>query len=362
VEREVLKYLSERGTSMANLSSRLNLPYHRIYYHMVKLMIQGLVRRSKLGQTKKCYISERGRELVATAAATMGFSTLSRPYGKDEFGLENRQVHFLLTPQVGGRILEVRPDRDISGPQYGSNLLHTLYPEKRTFGVYSEFGGIEDQICWGSKSFPGWGWDQKWDARVLSEKNPASLLFEAHGKGTEKMDLRRVYTLDAEEAVMKIGRSFRSRSEGFLTFRWTEHLELCRAIFDSYSVPGKRAIMTGRLADAGQGNHMPCEENWWLVFNSSSGLYVGEVFPDGVLDDVSVYNPKIGDHHAVVPGVQGRLVPGQVASFESYLVIGKGGPESFLGQARRLDPRCQRDAEWECPRDADVSEDTGELG
>ncbi len=362
VEREVLRYLSERGTSMANLSSRLDVPYHRIYYHMVKLMIQGLVRRGKLGQTKKCYISEKGRELVAVAAATTSFSTVSQPDGDDIFCLDNRHVHFRLTPRVGGRILEVLPNPEISGPRYGSNLLHTLYPDKRIFGVYTEFGGIEEQICWGSKSFPGWGWDQKWDARILTERNPGSLLLEAHGKGTENMDLRRIYTLNVEEAVMKIERTFRSRSERFLTFRWIEHPEFCRAIFDSYSVPGKRAIMTGRLSDAGQGNHTACEENWWLVFDSSTGLCVGEVFPEGVLDDVSVYNPKVGDHYVVVPGVQGRLVPGQVASFESYLVIGKGGPESFLGQARRLDPRCQRDADWESPSDRDVSEPTGELG
>lgn len=346
IERDMLAFLAKRGTSVTNLSNRLGIPYHRAYYHVVRLMIMGLLRRSKLGHEKKCLISDEGRELVEEWG-----SDSARVLREDSvFRIRNRQICFSVVPECGGRIAEIVPQG--SPGTDGDNLLHTLYPEYRSFGRYTEYGGMEEQIFCGADSFPGLGWKQSWHAGIVSENSPASLAIETQVRGSGTLDLRRVFTLDSCEPLIKIERSFRSLTERFLTFRWSNHPELRRDIFDSYSVPGERGIQTGRLSLPGRQDRLPCQGDWWLAYSSDTGVFLGEVFPKGVLDEVCVYDPKVGDHYVVLASVMGRLVQQQTATFESFIVTGTRGPDAFLDQVERLDPVHCSEAEWEEPEEA----------
>lgn len=258
--------------------------------------------------------------------------------GKNQLIISNDKSKVVIVPELGGRIIDFQDGE--------TSFLHKTYPEGVSFGPYTEYGGIEE--CIGGAPGTLWGVDWVW------EEQNGGVLLQARSK---HILVHKLISLDETEPVIKIDYSFFSFGDTFTKFTFGVHPEvnIGEALEENqYHVPTGGELLNGGYAEPGFKAKMPPSEGWCAV--THDGKVLGQMFPEGVVDVVTLYYPKVNTHMILQPIIFGVGVsPEMCAGFTYMLYMGDGDAE----KVREI--RAQRDAELTTkyePFDmAEVSED-----
>ena len=232
--------------------------------------------------------------------------------GKDQVIISSGDTKVIILPELGGRIADVQCGE--------TRFLHTTYPNGVDFGPYTEYGGIEE--CIGGA--PGTLWDAKWR---LEQKDDGVLL-QVISKG---ILVRKFISLDDEEALIKIDYSFLNFSKHFSKFTFGIHPEIniAGALKENeYHVPTDGKVVSDGYPEPGFKNRIQPSEGWCAV--TQDGRVFGQMFPEGVIDTIAVYYPKVDTHIVLEPLIFGVGVsPDRCAAFTYMIYMGDGDAEKI---------------------------------
>ena len=242
--------------------------------------------------------------------------------GKNQVIVGNDDIKVVIVPESGGRIADVH-----SGEV---KFLHRTYPEGVDFGPYTEYGGIEECMggapgsLWNAK----WRWDEK-DNGVLLQCVSRSIL------------VRKFVTLDEAEPIVRIDYSFLNFGNNFSRFTFGVHPEVCigGSLKDNrYHIPIEGELLAGGYVAPGFKNKVPPSEGWCAI--TCDGKTFGQMFPEGVVDLLEIYYPRVDTHMLLEPIILGVGVsPDKCAGFTYMIYVGDGDAEKI----REI--RTSRDAE-----------------
>ena len=230
--------------------------------------------------------------------------------GKNQVVVSNNDMKIIIVPELGGRIADVQ-----SGE---IKFLHRTYPDGIDFGPYTEYGGIEECIggAPGSLWNTTWRWDRK-DSGVLLQSF------------SQKILVRKFISLDEAEPIIKIDYSFLNLGNNFSKFTFGIHPEVCIAgsLKDNqYHVPTGGELLNGSYAEPGFKNKVLPSEGWCAI--TCAGKVFGQMFPEGVIDTVEIYYPRVDTHMVLEPIIFGVGVsPDKYAAFTYMMYMGDGDAE-----------------------------------
>ncbi len=232
--------------------------------------------------------------------------------GKDQVIISNDNTKVIIVPELGGRIADVQ-----SGE---TRFLHTTYPEGVDFGPYTEYGGIEE--CIGGAPGTLWGTKWRWEAK------DDGVLLQVISKG---ILVRKFISLDDAEALIKIEYSFLNLGNRFSKFTFGIHPEVSigGSLKDNeYHVPTDGNLLSDGYAEPGFKNRILPSEGWCAV--THDGKVFGQMFPEGIIDSVVVYYPRIDTHMVLEPIIFGVGVsPHKYAGFTYMAYMGSGDAEKI---------------------------------
>jgi len=229
--------------------------------------------------------------------------------GTDQYVLENSSVKVVVAPEVGGRIAEMT--------YRGIALLHRTYPNGLPIGPYTEYGGIEE--CVGSG--PGTVWNEPWKCDAKDGVLTLS---------TNSQDVLLQKTLALKGAGLEADYKFTNVGERFSKFTFGIHPEISvgKDFRDNayYLVPLDRGTPEkGQYSAPGTKKYYKPGEGWCAVEDGGSGIAFGMVFPEGIVDRVEVYYPRVDSHMVVELLIDSiGLSPGTTSSFNMFYRVEKG--------------------------------------
>lgn len=264
--------------------------------------------------------------------------------GKDQLIISNNDMKVIIVPELGGRIADIETGN--------IKFLHRTYPEGVAFGPYTEYGGLEE--CIGSA--PG----SLWNARWRWEKKDNRVILQSLSKG---ILVQKSICLDDAMPVIRIEYSFRNLGDNFSKFTFGIHPEVCigNSLKDNqYHVPAGNELFTGGYTGPGFKNKVLPSEGWCAI--SCTDKVFGQMFPEGIIDAVEVYFPKVNTHLVLEPIIYGVGVsPDKCASFTYMIYIGDGDAEKIREIRASLD--ADFSVRYELFDRAELPEDvTAELG
>jgi hypothetical protein len=238
--------------------------------------------------------------------------------GREQFVLSSGNTRVVVVPEVGGRIVELS--------YKGVNALHVLYPKGITFGPYTEYGGIEEHVG----SAPGSLWKVPWKCEV-SDDGSRVILSAFSGQTL----VRKSLSLDADAPILHIRYEMSNYSGNFARFTFGIHPEL--AVNGNYRqlrfhVPGEGDVLSGGYSGPGFRRYIAPQQGWCAATapHLNVPLLFMQMFPEGVIDSVEVYYPKVDSHLVLEPIIFGvGITPQKTAAF-SYLVYFGPGDESSI--------------------------------
>lgn len=243
--------------------------------------------------------------------------------GKDQVVIGNDNTKVLIVPELGGRIADVQ-----SGE---IKFLHRTYPDGVDFGPYTEYGGIEECIggAPGSLWNAEWKWERKDDGVLLQSLSKSVLV-------------RKSVSLDDVEPVVKIDYSFFNFGNNFSKFTFGIHPEVCiggSLKENQYHVPAGDELLAGGYVEPGFKNKILPSEGWCAI--TYEGKVFGQMFPEGIIDTVEVYYPRVDTHVVLEPIIFGVGVsPDKYAGFTYMVYMGDGDAEKMR------EMRAAREAEF----------------
>jgi hypothetical protein len=227
--------------------------------------------------------------------------------GKNQVIISNDNTKVIIIPDLGGRIVDIQTGE--------TNFLHRTYPKGVDFGPYTEYGGIEE--CIGGA--PGtlwnavWKWDQQ-DGGVVLQSLSKQIL------------VRKLITLEDEGPIVKIDYDFFNLGNTFSKFTFGIHPEICinGALRDNqYFVPTNGDVLSGGYVEPGFKNKILPSQGWCAI--THEGKAFGQMFPEGIVDVVEVYYPKVDTHLVLEPIIFGvGTSPEKYAGFTYMLYLGEG--------------------------------------
>jgi hypothetical protein len=244
--------------------------------------------------------------------------------GKDQVIISNDNTKVIIVPELGGRIADVHSEE--------VKFLHRTYPDGVDFGPYTEYGGIEECIggAPGALWNANWRWERK-DDGVLLQALSKSILVRKH-----------VRFADEAEPTIRIDYSFFNFGNNFSKFTFGIHPEVCigGALKDNrYHVPTGGELLNGGYVEPGFKNKILPSEGWCAI--TSEGKVFGQMFPEGVIDTVEIYYPRVDTHMVLEPIIFGVGVsPDKCAGFTYMMYMGDGDAEKIR------EMRVSRDAEF----------------
>jgi len=227
--------------------------------------------------------------------------------GKNQVIISNDNTKVVIVPELGGRIADVQ-----SGE---TKFLHRTYPDGVEFGPYTEYGGIEE--CIGGAPGTLWNADWKW------EQQNGGVLLQARSKSVL---INKLISLDETKPIIKIDYSFYSFSDTFSKFTFGIHPEVSiggELEKNQYHVPTGGELLNGSYPEPGFKSKLPPSEGWCAI--THDGKVMGQMFPEGVIDVVQLYYPKVGTHMILGPIIFGvGISPGMCAGFAYMIYMGDG--------------------------------------
>ncbi|MFC1719380.1 hypothetical protein ACFL6S_37365, partial [Candidatus Poribacteria bacterium] len=231
--------------------------------------------------------------------------------GKNQVIISNDNAKVAIVPELGGRIADFQ-----SGE---AKFLHRTYPDGVNFGPYTEYGGIEE--CIGGAPGTLWNTDWKW------EQQNGGVLLQARSKNVL---VRKLISLDDTEPIIKIDYSFYGFGVTFSKFTFGIHPEVSiggELEKNLYHVPTGGELLNGAYPEPGFKSKLPPSEGWCAI--TYDGKVVGQMFPEGVIDVVQLYYPKVGTHMILGPIIFGVGVsPEMCAGFTYMVYMGDGDVET----------------------------------
>ena len=264
--------------------------------------------------------------------------------GQPQLVLENDLISVVLLPELGGRILNIEMD--------GYKFLHRTYPKSVQFGPYVEHGGIEE--CIGAA--PGTLWKAPWRTKEILD---GIILSTISSTAFSKILLQKRITLDDTEPILKIEYSFINLEPKFNKFTFGIHPEI--SLGDNfkqneYYVPVGDGILTGKFVEVGFKQFVVPSEGWCAA--TYDGKAYAQLFPQGIIDNVEIYYPKIGTHFILQPIIWGvGLSPNRKASFTSLIYAGNGDAKTIQDvYERKSDELVSSYVPIEPPGEREISE------
>lgn len=226
--------------------------------------------------------------------------------GKSEIVLENPCLKAIISPHLGGRIVNVSAGE--------KQFLHSTYPGGGASELYTESGGIEEFL----ERPPGVLWRSAWRPRI--DEDRVNLCFKQEHIFVEKR-----ISLDESLPVVKIEYSLLNVGPNLLKRAFGIHSEICLdddASASRYHVPVKEGILSGGREQTRKRYVRPSQG--WCAATGQESL-IAMVFPEKLLDGVEVYYPKAGTHLSLSPLIYYvGLAPGKEARFTCAMYFGKG--------------------------------------
>jgi len=239
--------------------------------------------------------------------------------GLNQVVLESGDARVVVVPEVGGRIVELS--------YKGLNALYRLYPQGVSFGPYTEYGGIEEHIG----SAPGSLWNVPWKCDVSDGRVTLSAF-------SGRTLVRKSLVLDENAPVLRMEYELTNYSMNFARFTFGIHPEIAiggdhRAV--RFHVPSEGEVLSAGYAGAGFRKYVTPGQGWCAATGSVPNAEVGtlllmQMFPEGVIDSVEVYCPRVDTHLVLEPIIFGvGLTPDKTARFR-YIVYCGPGDESII--------------------------------
>jgi len=226
--------------------------------------------------------------------------------GKSEILLENSCLKVIISPHLGGRVVNVSAGE--------RQFLYSTYPEGGASELYTEFGGIEEFL----ERPPGILWRSAWQSRI--EENRVNLCFKQEHIFVEKR-----ISLDESLPVVEIEYSLLNVGPNLLKRAFGIHSEICLdndASASRYHIPVKEGILSGGREQTRKRYVHPSQG--WCAATGRESL-VAMLFPDKLLDGVEVHYPKAGTHLSLSPLIYYvGLAPGKEARFTCAIHFGEG--------------------------------------
>jgi len=238
--------------------------------------------------------------------------------GKNQVIISNDNTKAIIVPELGGRIADVQFN-DGKGGFETRSFLHRIYPEGVDFGPYTEYGGIEECIggAPGTLWNANWRWERK-DDGVLLQSLSKNILVRKY-----------VRFADEAESIIRIDYSFLNFGANFSKFTFGVHPEVCigGALRENqYHVPTGGELLNGGYVEPGFKNKILPSEGWCAI--TCEGKVFGQMFPEGVIDTVEIYYPRVDTHMVLEPIIFGVGVsPDKYAGFTYMIYMGDGDAE-----------------------------------
>jgi hypothetical protein len=244
--------------------------------------------------------------------------------GKNQVIMSNDNAKVIIVPELGGRIADIE-----SGE---TRFLYRKYPEGVDFGPYTEYGGIEE--CIGGA--PGTLWNTRW----RWDRKDDGVLLQALSKGI--LVRKYVRFTDETEPIIGIDYSFLNFGSNFSKFTFGIHPEVCigGSLKDNqYHVPTGGELLNGRYVEPGFKSKILPSEGWCAI--TCEGKAFGQMFPEGVIDTLEIYYPRVDTHIVLEPIIFSVGVsPDKYAGFTYMIYMGDGDAEKIR------EMRVSRDAEF----------------
>jgi hypothetical protein len=229
--------------------------------------------------------------------------------GKSEIVLENSCLKVIISPHLGGRIVNVSAGE--------RQFLYSTYPEGGASELYTEFGGIEEFL----ERPPGILWRSAWQFRI--DEDRLNLCFKQEHIFVEKR-----ISLDESLPVVKIEYSLLNVGPNLLKRAFGIHSEICLdsdASASRYHIPVKEGILSGGREQTRKRYVRPSQG--WCAGTCQESL-IAMLFPDRLLDGVEVHYPMAGTHLSLSPLIYYvGLAPGKEARFACAIYFGKGNAD-----------------------------------
>jgi hypothetical protein len=227
--------------------------------------------------------------------------------GKDQVIIARDDIKVAIVPELGGRIADCQCGE--------TQFLYRTYPEGVEFGPYTEYGGIEE--CIGGA--PGSLWNAVWRWERVDD----GVLLQALSQRTL---VSKFISLDETEPIIKVDYDFLNLGNGFSKFTFGIHPEVCigGSLKDNrYHVPTGGELLNGAYVEAGFKNKLQPSEGWCAI--TCEGKVFGQMFPEGMVDIIEVYYPRIDTHVLLEPIIFGvGLSPEKRAGFTYMLYMDDG--------------------------------------
>ena len=229
--------------------------------------------------------------------------------GKSEIILENSCLKVIISPHLGGRIVNVS-----AGERH---FLHSTYPEGRASELYTGFGGIEEFL----ERPPGVLWRSAWQSQI--DGDTVNLCVKREHIFVEK----RIY-LDESLPVVKIEYSLLNVGPNLTKHAFGIYSEICLDSDTSsnrYHIPVKEGILSGGREQTRKRYVRPSQG--WCAATGRESL-IAMLFPDKLLDGVEVHYPKACTHLSLSPLIYYvGLAPGKEARFTCAIHFGEGNAD-----------------------------------
>ncbi len=226
--------------------------------------------------------------------------------GKPEVILENPLLRVIVSPHLGGRIVDVE-----SG---GRKFLYTTYPECKPSGFYSEYGGIEDFL----DRPPGNLWRLAWRSEI--EGDCVSLSIKWNNIFLEKR-----ISLDGKTPVVKMEYSFLNFGPNLIRPAFGIHPEIRlndEIAANCFHIPTRGGVLSGGCEQTKKRYVRPSEG--WCA-STGEGSLMAMLFPHKLLDGAEVFYPESGTHLSLSPLIYYLgLSPGKEARFACAIYFGEG--------------------------------------
>lgn len=187
--------------------------------------------------------------------------------GKTEITLESSHLRVIISPHLGGRIVDVK-----SGDK---QFLYVTYPEGRVSGYYREFGGIEEFL----DRPPGMLWRIVWQHRI--EEHGVNLCVK---KGHIFLEKR--ISLDETIPIMKIEYSLLNLGTNLVKHCLGIRPEICLdsdIAANRFHIPTAKGILSGGCEQTKKRYVRPSQG--WCAGTGKNSL-MAMIFPDKLLDGI----------------------------------------------------------------------------
>jgi DNA-binding transcriptional ArsR family regulator len=273
-----------RGFDAMHISRKAGLPASTVRYHLKDLNARGLVRSTSLGGRSLYFLTESGLECVGSIAQKGKVSVyMADRYqsGKNQVVLDNGLMEVVIAPEVGGRIIEYA----LKG---SCNLLFRVYPDRRSYGSYYEYGGIEDTLG----RWPGSVWGSPWHSEVLQQAGDKAVVKLWHDAGREiRLRMERTIFLERGSTTVQVNYKIVNDDERLVRTNWSNHPLIPVAHSTFYLIPSEGGLLSSEFQSGPRKEFIRPKEGWCAVAMPSHVCTLFQYFKVGEVDKVGVYSP-----------------------------------------------------------------------